>query len=55
MTIYINDFNVWQNLVPAINMAGDPEFDVWDLLVPLVDQDEGNPNTPDKRRRVSEF
>lgn len=55
MVIYVNDFNVWDNQVPVVNMGFDPDFNEWNLLTPLVDIDEGNPNTVDKRRRVSEF
>ena len=54
MIICVNDFNVWQYGTPVINMAGDGDFNTWDLLAPLVDQDESNVNAQ-PRRRVSDF
>ena len=50
MAIYVNDFNVWLLEVPVIAVAGNFEFEVWDNLTPVVDQDEGNPNAQPRRR-----
>jgi hypothetical protein len=54
MTTYINEFSVWDNQVPIIVIAGDPEFATWDNLIPIVDQDESNQDTV-VRRRVTIF
>ena len=51
----VNDFNVWLLQVPVVVIAGDGDFNTWDKLIPVVDQDEGNPNTTSNRRRPSEF
>jgi hypothetical protein len=52
MAIYVNDFSVWVNGVPLVVMGADPDFGTWENLVPVVDVDESNPNSTDKRRRA---
>lgn len=47
---FTNDFNVWDQGVAVVTVAGDPEFGEWDNGVPVVDQDESNPNAQPRRR-----
>lgn len=48
--IFVNELTVWDNGVPVVAIAGDPDFTVWLDEVPVVDQDEGNPNQQPRRR-----
>jgi hypothetical protein len=50
-----NEFLVWDNQVPLVNMGTDSEFDIWDNQVPNEDRDEGTTTSTAIRRRVFDF
>jgi hypothetical protein len=52
-----NEFKVWQNQTPVVNINTDLEFNVWQNQTPNADIDESYPITPTQtmRRRVMEF
>ena len=52
-----NEFLVWQNQAPVVNINSDVEFDVWQNQAPDEDIDESFAPTPvaTARRRVFEF
>lgn len=51
-----NEFLIWDKNAPVVNASTDSEFDVWDLLTPDEDRDEGQAaSSPTARRRVVDF
>lgn len=50
MATQTNELDVWYADTPVVTI-GDNEFDVWYAEAPVVDQDEGNPNQTQNRRR----
>jgi len=51
-----NEFQVWKDLTPVVNIVSDAEFDVWQNLTPVEDMDESFSQVIiTTRRRVTIF
>ena len=50
-----NEFQVWQNQTPVVNVNTDMEFDIWQNQTPDEDIDETFQPTQVIRRRSFEF